>query len=510
MRLFNFRGGVHPDGHKQVTACKTIIELPTPEFLYVPVQQHIGAPAEPEVSVGEKVLKGQLLAHSQGSVSAPVHAPTSGEVYAIESHTAPHPSGLPVLTIVIKTDGEDRWATTVSPIDPFQLSADEIALRVGAAGVVGMGGATFPSAVKLNLRNHYNIHTLVINGAECEPYLTCDDRLMRERSEQIIDGIRIIQKALGANKVIVVIEDNKDIALAEMKAAAEAFTEISIAKVPTRYPMGSEKHLIYAVTGKEVPARALSADIGMIVHNVGTAYAVHQAIRYGRPLVSRVVTVSGDAIEEPRNIEVLIGTRVSELIKFCGGYKEQPSRLLVGGPMMGQTIPHEDVPIVKGTGGIVALTKEQVAEQLARPCIRCASCVSACPCGLLPLELASRSRKGDFDGAINYGLMDCVSCGSCAYVCPSNIPLVQYFNYAKGKVAHKQRTQNKAAENKRLAEQRIARLEKEKQEKARIAAERKAKRAAEKAAKQKAEKEKTKSETKDNPATNKSQEEINA
>ena len=483
MRLFNFRGGVHPDGHKQATSCKSIETLPIPKFLYVPVQQHIGAPAEPEVKTGDKILKGQLLAHSQGAVSAPVHAPTSGTVHAIENHTAPHPSGLAVKTIVIKSDGEDRWINTVAPIDPFQLSPEEIAIRVGAAGVVGMGGATFPSAVKLNLRNRYNIHTLVINGAECEPYLTCDDRLMRERSEQIIDGIRIIQKALGATKVIVGIEDNKNIAVAQMQAAAAGYTDISIAKVPTRYPMGSEKHLILAVTGKEVPARALSADLGIIVHNVGTAYAVNRAVRHGRPLVSRVVTISGDAIAEPRNLEVLLGTRVSELIAFCGGYTEPPSRLLMGGPMMGQTLPHEDVPIIKGTSGIVALSNQQVAEQLARPCIRCASCVTACPCGLLPLEMAARSKKGDFEGALNYGLMDCVACGSCAYVCPSNIPLVQYFNYAKGALGNKQRAQHKATETKRLAEQRIARIEQEKQAKAEAAAKRKAQRAAEKAAK---------------------------
>jgi electron transport complex protein RnfC len=483
-----------------------------PAYLYVPVQQHIGAPAEPEVGIGDKVLKGQLLAHSQGAVSAPVHAPTSGVIDAIENHTAPHPSGLPVKTIVIKTDGEDCWANTVTPIDPFQLTPEEIAIRVGAAGVVGMGGATFPAAVKLNLRNRYSIHTLVINGAECEPYLTCDDRLMRERGEHIIDGIRIIQKALGATKVIVAIEDNKSIALAAMKSACAQYSDISISRVPTRYPMGSEKHLIQTVTGKEVPARALSADIGMIVHNVGTAFAVHRAVRYGRPLVSRVVTVSGDAIGQPRNLEVLLGTRVSELVAFCGGYKEPPARLLMGGPMMGQTLPHEHVPIVKGTSGIVALSKQQVAEQLARPCIRCASCVAACPCGLLPLEMAARSKKGDFEGALDYGLMDCVACGSCAYVCPSNIPLVQYFNYAKGELANKQRAQHKATETKRLAEQRIVRLEREKQAKAEAAAKRKAQKAAEKAAKAANTKDLAKNPTQssDETASQPAQEEITA
>lgn len=510
MRLFKFRGGVHPDGHKQATACKVIETLPIPEYLYVPVQQHIGAPAEPEVNVGDSVLKGQLLAHSQGAVSAPVHAPTSGVIHAIENHTAPHPSGLPVKTIVIKSDGEDRWINTVTPIDPFQLSVDEIAIRVGAAGIVGMGGATFPAAVKLNLRNRYKIHTLVINGAECEPYLTCDDRLMRERGDSIIEGIRIIQFALGANEVIVAIEDNKADALRSMQAAAANYNDITIVKVPTRYPMGSEKHLIQAVTGKEVPARALSADIGMIVHNVGTAFAVQRAIRYERPLVSRIVTVSGDAIAQPRNLEVLLGTRVSELIEYCGGYKEPPARLLMGGPMMGQTLPHADVPIVKGTGGIVALSKQQVAEQLARPCIRCASCVSACPCGLLPLEMAARSKKGDFEGALDYGLMDCVACGSCAYVCPSNIPLVQYFNYAKGELANKQRAQHKATETKRLAEQRIARLEKEKQAKAEAAAKRKAQKAAEKAAKEKTKQPANSTEQKSQSAVEPSQQEASA
>ena len=482
MQLFKFRGGVHPDANKQSTDGKAIESLPIPQFLYIPVQQHIGAPAEPEVRAGDFVLKGQLLAHSEGAVSAPVHAPTSGIVHAVEEHTAPHPSSLPVKTIVIKSDEQDRWINTVPIADPLQLSYEEIAARVGAAGVVGMGGAAFPSAVKLNLRNRYTINTLVINGAECEPYLTCDDRLMRERGTAVVDGIRIIQKALGASKVIIVIEDNKPAALESMTTAAALYQDITITKVPTRYPMGSEKHMILAVTGKEVPARALSADIGMIGHNVGTAYAVHQAVRHGRPLVSRVVTVSGDAIHEPRNLEVPLGTRISELIAYCGGYKEQPARLLMGGPMMGQILPHEQVPVVKGTSGIISLSKQQINEQMARSCIRCASCVGACSCGLLPLEMAARAKKGDFDGALRYGLMDCVACGSCAYVCPSNIPLVQYFNYAKGALTTKQRSKHKSTETKRLAEQRTARLEREKQEKAEAAAKRKAQKAKEKAA----------------------------
>jgi len=488
MQLFKFRGGVHPEINKKSTADKAIESMPIPEYLYVPVQQHIGAPAEPEVAVGDYVLKGQLLAHSQGAVSAPVHAPSSGTIEAIKTHTAPHPSGLPVKTIVIKTDGKDEWTNTVATINPFELSGEEIAFRVGAAGIVGMGGATFPSAVKLNLGSQFNIETLVINGAECEPFLTCDDRLMRENSAKIVDGIRIMQHALGADNAIIVIEDNKKYAIAAMKEATEQVADISISKVPTLYPMGSEKHLLYAVTGKEVPAMARSAEIGVVVHNVGTAYAVHRALRSGYPLVSRIVTVSGDAVNIPKNLEVLLGTRVSDLISHCGGYKEIPERILMGGPMMGQTIPNDEVPIVKGSGGIVALTQKQVTEQLARPCIRCSSCVAACPCGLLPLEMAIRAKNDDIDGAVNYGLMDCVACGSCAFVCPSNIPLVQYFNYAKGKFAQKQRDAQKASVIKVLVEQRNHRIEKEKQAKAEAAAARKKKKAAEKAAKAAAEK----------------------
>ena len=478
MRLLKFQGGIHPKGHKEATCSRPIEVLPLPEFLYLPVQQHIGAAAEPQVQVGEQVLKGQLLAHSQGAISAPIHSPASGIVNSIEDLPAPHPSGLPVKTIVIKTDDKDEWVSTSAPIDPFKLSPAEIALRVGAAGIVGLGGATFPSAVKLNLRDKHNIHTLVMNGAECEPYLTCDDRLMQERAEQVVDGVRIMQAALGASKVVIAIESNKQLALDIMRGATAAFSDIEIVKVPTRYPMGSEKHLIMAVTGKEVPAKSLSADIGMIVHNVGTAFAIHKTIRYGLPLLSRIVTISGGAVKEPRNLEVPLGTLVDDVIAYCGGLTEQPGRLLMGGPMMGQILPHTNVPIVKGTSGILALTTKEVADDTVMPCIRCGSCVSACPCGLVPLEMAKRANKGDFDGAVSYGLMDCIACGSCAFVCPSHIPLVQYFNFAKGSLAEKQQADKKASETRRLSELRNARIEAEKMKKAEEAARRKADKAA--------------------------------
>lgn len=482
-KLFHIRGGVHPEEKKHATAGCSIITAPLPEKLYIPLQQHIGAPAEPIVKRGMKVLKGELLANNQGVISAPVHAPTSGTIRAISKYPAPHPSGLPVLTITLESDGEDRWMTLPPEnTDPLSLAPEYIASQVAAAGIVGMGGATFPSAVKLNLRERFTLHTLVINAAECEPYLTCDDQLMREYSDDIIEGIRLIMRALQVNNAIVAIEANKPEASAAMTKAAADFDEITVMTVPVRYPMGSEKHLVQTLTGRETPARALTADIGIVVHNVATAYAVHNAIRYGKPLISRVVTVSGGAIAKPSNVHTLIGTPVSELISFCGGFTAEPARLVGGGPMMGQPLPETRVPIVKGSGGLLALTDSEIAKKEAMPCIRCGSCVEACPCGLLPLEMASRARIADFDAAVDFGLMDCIACGSCSYVCPSHIPLVQYFNYAKGALTEKQRKQHKQEETRRLAEARTQRMEAIKKAKREAMAKRKREMAAKKAA----------------------------
>lgn len=486
LERFRIRGGIHPEGRKELSAEHPIRVLPMPDRLFVPLQQHIGAAANPRVDVGDKLLKGQLIAGSVGMVSAPVHAPTSGTVTAIGDFPAPHPSGLPVPTITLSADGEDRWIEAERPADPFALTPEEISTRVGAAGIVGLGGAAFPSAVKLNLSRRSGVSTLIMNGGECEPYLTCDDRLMRERADEVVRGIRLIRHAVGASEVRVGIEDNKPEAIAAMVAAAKG-SEVKVSAVPAMYPMGSEKQLIQALIGKEVPAGGRAADIGVLVHNVGTAYAVWQAVAKGRPLVSRVVTVSGGAVVAPNNLEVPIGTPVEALFQACGGFHGEPARLVLGGPMMGSQMPHLLIPVVKGTSGVLALTEGEIGVKRytvePAPCIRCSTCVRACPVGLLPLEMALRIRAGDLTAAVDLGLKDCIACGSCSYVCPAHIPLVHYFNHAKGELAARERSKLKNEATKKLADERTARMERIAREREEAAKARAAAKAAREAAK---------------------------
>lgn len=460
------RGGIHAPEHKSATAGKPIATgFPLPKKLYIPLQQHVGQPADPVVRVGQKVWKGELLAHSQGLISAPVHAPSSGAVIDIIGYPAPHPSALPVRTVILETDGEERWLERPAPSDPFSLDPEEISQRVDAAGIVGLGGAVFPTAVKLNLGRRNKIHTLIINGGECEPYLTCDDRLMRERAAGIIDGVRLMLHGMETRRAIIAIEDNKPQAFAAMRQASAAFEEIEVTRTPTRYPMGWDRQLIRFITGREVPAGGRAADVGVIMHNVATAYAVHRAIRLGRPLIERIVTVSGGAVTRPMNVEVPIGTPISELLAFCALEEARMERLVMGGPMMGEALPHAELPVVKATNGILALTREELAAREEQPCIRCSRCVSACPAGLLPLEMAARIRTGRLDAALDYGLKDCIGCGTCSYVCPSNIPLVHHFKYASGELLARQRAQHKSEQTKRLMEERKRRLERLRQEK---------------------------------------------
>jgi electron transport complex protein RnfC len=454
------QGGVHAEPHKASTAALPIAgNFPLPKKLYIPLQQHVGKPAEPVIKVGEKVLKGQLLAYSQGLISAPVHAPSSGIILDVNDYPAPHPSALPIRMIVLETDGKEEWMATQPIADPFQLTPEDISLRVGAAGIVGMGGATFPTAVKLNMGRENQIDTLIINGAECEPYLSCDDRLMQERAAMIIDGVRLMLHGMVAENAVVAIEDNKPQAFHAMQAAAAAYPQIKVIQIPTRYPMGWDRQLIRYVTGREVPVGCRSSEIGVTIHNVGTAFAVHNAIRHGLPLLSRVITVAGGAVSRPMNVEVPFGTLLSELFDFCGVDVNKTARIIMGGPMMGDALPHTGLPTVKATSGILALTQDELKSTNEQPCIRCASCITVCPAGLRPLDMANNIRINQLDAAVDLGLKDCISCGCCSYICPSNIPLVQYFKYASGEVVARQQAQHKSEQTKRLIDARNDRME---------------------------------------------------
>lgn len=473
--------GVHPEDHKRPAADAPLRIFPAPERIFMPLHQHVGGAARPVVLVGQKVLKGQLIAEAQGNISAPIHASVSGTVSAVGEVTAPHPSGLPFKAITIDSDGLGRWAEAEPLADPFSAAPEEIARRAALAGVVGLGGATFPSAVKFALGKRLKVTTLIVNGGECEPYLSSDDRIMRDFADQVIDGARLVMYAIGAQDALVGIEDNKPEAIAAMRQAAASFPEIKICPVPAHYPMGSDKQLIQTLTGKEVPSDARAAEVGVLVHNVSTCAAVHKAIRLAQPLVERIITLNGGAIATPGNVYAPLGTMIDELLAFVG-LKEIPSRLILGGPMMGTPLLHDRIPIVKGASGILAFNAAEAFVPEAGPCIRCGSCTKACPMGLLPLEMAARIRVGDLEGAEAYALSDCISCGCCAFVCPSHIPLVQYFSHAKGELTANERTKLRTDATKRLAEAKAARIERENREKQEAAAKRKAEREAAKAA----------------------------
>lgn len=473
--------GIHPDDRKRPAADAPVRVMPMPERLYVPLVQHIGAPSRPVVLVGERVLKGQLIAEPTGMVSAAIHAPTSGTVAAIGEIVAPHPSGLSVTAITIDADGDDEWIATTGCDDPFALAPDEIGRRVAAAGVVGLGGAAFPAAVKLTGAARAEVGMLIVNGGECEPYLSCDDRLMRDRAAEIVDGIAIVAHAAGARMTLIGIEDNKPEAIAAMQEATRGLADVAVRAVPARYPMGSEKQLIANLTGREIPANGRPSDVGVVVHNVGTILAVRNAIRFGRALVSRLLTVNGGAVANPGNIEVPLGVLAEEVIAFAGGLSETPDRLLMGGPMMGLHLPSLAVPVIKGSSGLLALTAAEVATRAAGACIRCGSCMKACPVGLLPLEMNARVVAGQLDAAVALGLKDCIACGCCAYVCPSHLPLVQAFAHAKGELAARERATLKQEATKKLAAARVERVERDTREKAAAAALRAAERRAQKA-----------------------------
>ncbi len=428
-----FKGGVHPPDKKELAKDRAIKVAQAPKQVVIPLSQHIGAPCKPAVEIGQQVKKGEVVGTPQGFVSAPVHASVSGKVVSIGDF--PLATGKMTLSVVIENDFQEEWTSLKDHPDYISLPPEQLKEMVKDAGLVGMGGAAFPTHVKLSPPKEKPIDVLVINGAECEPYLTADYRLMIERPSDIIEGTKILMKILGVKKAFIGIEDNKPDAVEILKKAASGIAEITVCGLEVKYPQGAEKMLIKAAVNREVPPRALPMDVGVVVQNIGTTIAVFEAARYGKPLIERVVTVSGESINEPANLMVKIGTLVSELIKECGGFKTEAAKVISGGPMMGFAMYDLNVPVTKGTSGILALPEEGLVHvDEFNPCIRCGRCIEACAMGLMPSMLSVLSERGFYEEAKEYGLFDCFECGSCTYVCPSKRPIVQFVRLAKSMV----------------------------------------------------------------------------
>ncbi|MDT3671864.1 MAG: electron transport complex subunit RsxC [Aromatoleum sp.] len=462
-RLFNFRGGVKPDSHKNESATTPILPVVLPPRLVIPLRQSARSAARCVVEVGQKVRKGERIGEGEGFLGTAVHASTSGTVAEIAPHPMAHASGLDTLSVVIEPDGVDEWIEH-GPFDHRSVPRDAALKYLRDQGIVGMGGATFPTHVKLG--SGRGIDTLVINGAECEPWITCDDRLMRERAAEILSGVAILRELIGAARVLVGIEDNKPEAITAMRDSAAKLSEpIEIVPVPTLYPAGGEKQLIRVLTGIEIAQGKLGIEFGVQCFNVGTAYAVHRAIRHGEPLVSRVVTLTGN-VERPGNHEVLIGTPVDALLPLAGP-KPGTDRYLMGGPMMGIALGDLSVPATKGSNCIIAASPALFPPPPPElPCIRCGSCARACPASLQPFELYWFSRAKNFGKAQEYHLFDCIECGCCAFVCPSHIPLVDYFRFSKSEIWAREREVTAADQARDRFEFRNFRQEREKEEKA--------------------------------------------
>ncbi len=476
-RLWKFHGGLHLPDHKALSNGQPITAARLPQRVILPLQQHIGAPAKPLVQPGERVLKGQMIAQPDGFVSVPLHAPTSGKVVAIEDQPVPHPSGMAAPCIVIEPDGQEQWVERKPISDYTARDPSELRNIIRDAGIVGLGGAGFPSFIKLNPGARTAIDTLILNGAECEPYISCDDRLMRERPEEIIAGARIMRHALHAKRVLIGIEDNKPEAYAAIAALLKKLggSEIEAVLIPTHYPTGGEKQLIKVLTGKEVPTGGLPLDVGVVCHNVATAAAIHRAVECGEPLISRIVTVTGHGIAQPRNLEVLFGTPVRELLAQCGGTTAQLQKLVLGGPLMGIPLQSDQLPIIKTGNCILAVTAEDLGQHgPERNCIRCGECARVCPANLLPQQLYWYARAKDFDKAQDYNLFDCIECGCCAYVCPSNLPLVHYYRFAKTTIWAQERDRKAADQARERHDFREFRQEREKAERTEKLAKKKA------------------------------------
>lgn len=444
MRAKTFRGGIHPNDNKANSNTLPIEVLDAPKEMIYPLSQHIGAFSEPVVAVGEEVKVGQLIAKAGGFVSANLHASVSGTVTAIRPHI--HPTGNMIPSIVIENDGQYTIDHSVQPNKPLkELTPEEIIGIVQNAGIVGMGGATFPTHVKLSPPKDKNMDTVIVNGAECEPYLTSDHRVMLEDTFDVLSGLLAAMKAVGVKNGYVAVETNKKDAIEalEKMIESEKMRNISVVPIQTKYPQGSEKQLIQAVTGREVPPGGLPADVGVVVINIDTANAISKAIRRGMPLVKRIVTVCGDAVNAHKNYKVRIGTPIKDIIEAVGGFKQDPAKVILGGPMMGTAIFDLNVPVIKGTGAVLCLTEEAIGASAGSKCMRCGKCVEACPMRLEPLLLNSYAKIDDLAMLEKLNIMDCMECGACAYLCPGRQSPVQNIRMAKQKILAERKKEGK-------------------------------------------------------------------
>jgi len=470
----HFHGGLRLKHNKRISCLVPVERPPLPEILVVALLQHIGEATEPLVKAGDRVLKGQQIGRCEPYPA--VHAPTSGTVEAVEDRLMTHASGATGPCVVIRPDGKEQWVELEPISDVRNASPDTLISQLQECGLVGLGGAVFPTHIKALDGREHRIHTLILNGAECEPYISCDEMLMREQPDKIVLGARILRHALGAERVIIAIEDQMGAVLEALTYAADCAEckSIAVVKITKIYPEGGERQLIQVLTGLEVPAGGRPTDLGLLVQNVATAAAVAEAVTEGKPLIERYVTVTGNGISQPRNLLALIGTPFSHLIKACGGYTENVARLVVGGPMMGYPVSSDATPMVKAADCILALTQNDIAApQAEMPCIRCGECSRACPATLLPQQLHLQIKNGWWDEAEEYGLTACIECGCCDLVCPSHIPLLDWFRYGKGELRQRAiETQASDLARKRF-EAREARLLRNQQEQAENMARRK-------------------------------------
>jgi len=483
-RIWPLKGGVHPAFHKEESTQQSISNAPLPDKLIVPIRQHIGELGELVVNVNDYVYKGQVLTKQTEGLGALTHAPTSGTIIDKGRYPIPHVSGFSCPGVILKPDGKEDWGGHRLSPHPNHLSANKNSIleRLHQAGIVGLGGAAFPTTVKITASHKATIKTLIINAVECEPYISCDDMLMRESADEIIQGILILIQLLQPAQCLIGIEDNKPEAIAAMQKAAITANNniIKIIAIPSIYPSGDEKQLIQILTGIAIPKHTLSFDDGILCHNIATVHSIYNAVVKGEPLISRTVTVTGSGIKHPQNFKVLIGTSFHHLITAAGGYTAKAERLLMGGPMMGFSMQTDEVPVVKATNCVLALSEAELPYSLtmAMPCIRCGKCAEACPVDLLPQQLYWHARAEDLEKVQQHKLFDCIECGCCSYVCPSNIPLVSYYRHAKGAVKANAEKLQKTDQARERHEYRELRLQREKDE-------RKAKLAKHKAALQK-------------------------